>query len=762
MSALPHDHTDRRDRRPTRENRVNRHNPCAWCGDTSYCLQFDDGGSFCRTEGLADQWTDAYMGGYIHRVRDTPSGPAPRPLRAPPRASVVEAADVDTQHAVYTSLRALCPLSAAHHALLTGPGHGLSHDQAGLYGTLPASATTRREIVDALLREHTPAAVLGTPGFIRDDAGRIALAPLAGVLMPRRDLRGCLTGVMVRSDKADADPRYLWLSSAAAGGPSPGSSPHLARPPELRQAGVVYIVEGIKKADLIAARLGCLAISINGVGTWRAAEEILDALADQGVDICIIALDRDVKAAAIAHVERSRQRLAAAAVARGYGARVAVWEKEVAKGPDDLLLAGHTFTVERYRPQLRLVPNPDGDDPGGETDTGTDSPLVGAPTIEEALALPHPTLARRYVDAKARLRAADDTLAYIARVAKHQAVITPGDDPEAKRTRPILSATDRIIGIDYALEMRAAGKGLIPREPVPLWRGQIAAAVCASPSTVTTSTKQLARVGLLHVTPAPGDREANLFALPATMPGDIAPENLIDFESGRRRKERLRRCSVCGGTRFKQTTTCMSCGNIEEEIIGEEENAGEGVGATCTPKDSSGRESIQEGEVQRKGGVGATCTHPSVRRDTAQRDRAARNGHRASRDDIPRQPESDDEVCEGDRRGPGPTAAAAAATPVVERLIPLALPLPPPVDTAGARVQVDDGPPTELCRTCGAVHYRWSERMGGWVCARCWPAPVKGVPVKGLAVKGVPGRLHIPDSSAATTAAVWEGLTDDD
>jgi len=368
MSAYPRDTTwtTTDSHRPTRENRVSRQSPCDWCGDTTYCLRFDDGGSFCRTVGDPDQWIDAFMGGYLHRPDANEI--AARPVRltaSADTAPTVEAASLDDQHTIYSDLLTRCPLSDAHHALLTGPQHGLDNEQARLYGTLPVDATARRAIIDALVTTHGTGTLLRTPGFILNESGRIALAPVAGILMPRRDLQGRLTGFQVRSDKPDADPRYLWLSSASAGGPSSGTAPHVATPVGgVRNPHEVYIVEGIKKADLLAERLGCLVISISGVGTWRAAEEVLDELATRGVDICVITLDRDVKPSAVEHVERSRQRLAAAAVARGYATRIASWDKDVAKGPDDLLIAGRTFTLERYCP------------PTNEPDTAT-PPLRG-------------------------------------------------------------------------------------------------------------------------------------------------------------------------------------------------------------------------------------------------------------------------------------------------------------------------------------------------------------------------------------------------
>jgi len=380
---------------------------------------------------------------------------------------------------------------------------------------------------------------------------------------------------------------------------------------------------------------------------------------------------------------------------------------------------------------------PTGEMPAGQTPE--EQPFVGAPTFQEALALPHPTLARRYVDARARLRAADDTLAYIARITKHQAVITPSDDPEAKRKRPVLSHADRVIGVNYALDLRAAGKGLLPTAPVSVYRGQIAAASCASPSTVTASTQQLARAGFLDVTPAPGEREAQLFALPATMPGDISPDNMVDFESSRRRKERRRVCHACGvGTRFEHTTVCMTCGNKEVEIIGDaDDDDGGGVVANCNTKVGTvggGRVAGGTTAALTRGGVVASCNHPPAREDAAQRDRAARDGHRASRDDLPRRTEPDDDDYDD-------VDAFFAANPPPETTPPP--PPPPPIPPPPATLSMDldltstvaapspsvvdapDSKPTGRCQTCKTENPRWSDRWQEWQCATCYPAPVK-------------------------------------
>jgi len=533
MIAATHDNrwAARNDHRPTRENRVSRHNPCAWCDDTKYCLQFDDGASFCRTVGDANQWTDAYMGGYLHQATDTTTTPPS------PKAPDVETADADTLHAVYTALLALCPLSEAHRVLLTGPGHGLDAYQVGRYGTLPVDSTARREIVNSLITTHGTATLLHVPGFILNESGRIALAPLAGILMPRRDLQGRLTGCMVRSDKPDADARYLWLSSAGVGGPSSGSAPHIAQPSELRDARTVYIVEGIKKADLLAERMGCLVISINGVGTWRAAEEVLDELATRGVDTCVITLDRDVKPSAVEHVERSGQRLAAAAVARGYAVRIASWDKDLAKGPDDLLLAGHAFAIERYRPAAPTRGDDDGAAPIAGVAPATDGsgwitidPELLALLIEKSMATD--TLRRKYQ--------------------QQNLLITD------KRLKP----GDKVLAAAVWDMAMPDGHERGPAAPRKIYRAALAERTGMSVSTISRKLQDANAMGLIACeSRQTGPDNTELWVSVGRLPDKALSAEDVNALAQNRQKDRERKgCPNCGGTHLKPATyICTNC-----------------------------------------------------------------------------------------------------------------------------------------------------------------------------------------------------------
>jgi len=104
--ARDYPHTD--SHRPTRNNRVSRRNPCAWCGDSKYCLRFDNGDSACRTVGEHDQWTDAFMGVYLHRTDAGGDWRGPvRPLQStrPGGGATTAAADLDTRDAIYSGMR---------------------------------------------------------------------------------------------------------------------------------------------------------------------------------------------------------------------------------------------------------------------------------------------------------------------------------------------------------------------------------------------------------------------------------------------------------------------------------------------------------------------------------------------------------------------------------------------------------------------------------------------------------------------------------
>ena len=350
--------------------RASTHAPCAICGAKKYCESKDDGTIHCMSEGAAREPgarpCSSRGGGYIispatdlaRSPRVLPLLPTKKRAATTPTSATAREADAETKHAVYTGLMELCPLMPEHGALLTGPGHGLTADQARRYGTLPGDSRAK---CATLVQRHGRDAILSVPGFVEKD-GRI-VARGAGIILPTRDAQGRIVAIDVRREQPKpGEAKYFKLSSGKVGGASSGTPAHVARPAELRNDRTVYVAEGVKKADVAADALGCVVIGVVGHSTWDRALAILDELAEAGAVECVIALDRDTKPETAAAVDRSRQQLAARAAALGYAVRVAAWDGATAKGLDDVLQAGITPLRTRYRPVQGVQGDGDGED----------------------------------------------------------------------------------------------------------------------------------------------------------------------------------------------------------------------------------------------------------------------------------------------------------------------------------------------------------------------------------------------------------------
>lgn len=733
-------------------HRFTRRNPCPWCGHDSPCVWFDDGRELCHREGDPANWTESYLGGYWHHPDRGRPGPPRRAARPAAKAAAPSrtarptptapsaAEEVDTRHAVYSALWDLLSLSEAHEAVLRGPEHGLSRLQARRYRTLPGGAA-QRPIVDALLQRFGRETLLAVPGFIERD-GQISIAG-QGIILPVRDLAGRIVAVDVRRAAPKRnEPRYYKLSSARAGGPGPGTPAHLALPAGFdlddwrARGGVVYITEGIKKADVAADALLLPVISIAGISTHAQARSLLEALAG---DVLVLALDRDDPAKkggrTVEDVERARAALATLGRQLNYAVRDAVWDWQAAKGIDDVLIAGVAVTRERYNiTYLDAAP------------LDEDAQLVAervAP-LEALQAMPHDELARLCQKTMYYRRAADDYLNLISRLAGHQAEITPADDPSAKRRRLLVSAQDRVNGTNDILHIRAASRGGVPTRPVAINRGQIAAASRCTKGAVSTSRKVLAAIGFFHVEAV--DHEASRITLPAVMPTVTAPSNVIDLlasESARRRKARLRKCENCGSTNLIEETTtrliCLDCAAIEQmkplmRYANPSSNADAGGNASgeraqteATPSTDAqgGGDSITPCKAVT---CEADCSSPStttqgvilsppLRERLHKRERHARLDRQAQRRHKGHEDWHVLPLAEGDG-----APAPHDVTPAV----------PVPADAWNARNTGSVPPPPDPTRPthpCPACHTdAWwlrpslvPDRPGAWLCGRCHP-----------------------------------------
>lgn len=229
---------------------------------------------------------------------------------------------------------ALLPLSSAHRDDLADRGFAAADVERLGYGSISGD-----EPADLLRKLSRSLDVAAVPGFhLKPGAyGQYwtVTAP-PGVLIPCVAPDGLIRGIRVRPDETGDGGKYRWLSSKGRpGGASSGVHCHVARP-AAAVSGTVWVTEGEIKADLSAARLGAVVLSIPGVSSWATALPDLAALLPRDGRV-VVALDMDWKSKLQVHA--AAWDLSAACTARGYAVEVATWDEKY-KGLDDALVAG--------------------------------------------------------------------------------------------------------------------------------------------------------------------------------------------------------------------------------------------------------------------------------------------------------------------------------------------------------------------------------------------------------------------------------------
>ena len=351
MSASPHDDT----RTPGRSwASVTRHDACPICGHDSWCEVASDGTVHCmRIDNGGPAW-DKRQGGWLHRP-STPRAPAPSPAtgeRLAP-APCLESADDPTKDAIYARLLELCPPALADRDYLLRKAGHTDAMIVGNYGTLPRQ-DAQGALMTTLVSEFGADILRTVPGVVDVGNGHLRWRG-AGLLIAVRDLAGRITACRVRAPLENGDKAYFWLSSTKSGGPSSGAPAHVARPPELRDHRI-YFCESEKTATYLAHTRGAVAVALAGQGNHRAALAVAEELRDaEDAEVAVVLLDAvdstNVEATRKeAETDGNRQALAASLARLGYHVKIGRWARADGKGPDDLLLAGHTFAYDIYTP----------------------------------------------------------------------------------------------------------------------------------------------------------------------------------------------------------------------------------------------------------------------------------------------------------------------------------------------------------------------------------------------------------------------------
>lgn len=297
---------------------------CPVCGGASWCSVRADGALIaCRRNSTGRQREDRNGETFwLHRGDGAPI----EECELPPEYTA-HRASIETIDAAYRALLAQLSLTQAHREALMRRGLDTAAIARGGYRSLAGSGRT------ALGRSVAAIATLeGVPGFHVAGSSWV-VGGASGLLVPLRNLAAQIVALKVRRDDANAEPRYLYLSSTRHGGPSAVHALHVPVGVEPRSCALLRITEGELKADVATHLSGVPTLSVPGVGSWRLAIEAAKTLEPQLVQI---AFDMDWKTKP--PVARAARALLDGLRGAGFAAEMLDW-KPCFKGIDDLYAA---------------------------------------------------------------------------------------------------------------------------------------------------------------------------------------------------------------------------------------------------------------------------------------------------------------------------------------------------------------------------------------------------------------------------------------
>lgn len=310
--------------------RVSRRNPCKICKRPDWCREFDDGGMHCMREPSS---TECSCGGWMH----WPNGERPADwldrLEALPPPAPGPEIDPALADAVYSSLLSLCPLDAIDRADLHR--RGFTDDQIARhrYATWPDDPGKQQGIVAAVIAEHGESIIGRVPGFWRQ-GGNPAFSCHPGRLQP--DIRdGHVVRLKVRLRNVTGSGKFRWVSSFEKpdGISCPASIHEAVGSIHLGNAKRLAFVEGIDKANMVADRLGMVAIAVASLGSTRDLVEMMRKH-DATEAVLLFDMDRLTNPDVKAHEQRTADYFKR----NGYSVLRGSWPEEQ-KGIDDALNA---------------------------------------------------------------------------------------------------------------------------------------------------------------------------------------------------------------------------------------------------------------------------------------------------------------------------------------------------------------------------------------------------------------------------------------
>lgn len=218
---------------------------------------------------------------------------------------------------------------------------------------------------------YTPMILKDVPGFYgadyfidttnfsfsdEEEVNAFLFTDMQGICIPIKDVAGNIVGIQVRLDEVTGNGlRYIWFSSSWAMDDksikycTPAGAPKdVTRPSKVKNT-TVFITEGKFKAIEIAKTFGSLAISVQGVTTWRGIEDMIVELSStlsKPIKNVVLAYDADM-AHNMAISKQAMLMARAIFEATGITVNIAVWDVKYGKGIDDMIQAGYVKMIDK-------------------------------------------------------------------------------------------------------------------------------------------------------------------------------------------------------------------------------------------------------------------------------------------------------------------------------------------------------------------------------------------------------------------------------
>jgi hypothetical protein len=341
--------------------RVTKLRRCRVCGKPDWCgYSNDEQTSICMRVSTGANGTSRNGGNIFHHNRlFLVASPRIATKQAQP---TIEIAPIEIRNAVYQELVRRSPAVKYCSQLIEGPNgllsRGMHESDALNYGALPPTKKQRSDLAYTLNNflkvrfpefnvRSTHPAIIGVPGFWKDEAGNLQLgnsrdysSPL--LVIPYRDDQGRIQACQLRLHRNDlriGEKRYRWLACPSSfRGASSGTPIHFTfKSTDLTPGNPVIITEGALKADvLVSLRPKARVIAMSGVSCSHA--EIIEAARPCNV---LIAFDADYRtnpavARQLAHLIAVREQDITIHRLK-VTTRIVTWQRY--KGIDDAVLA---------------------------------------------------------------------------------------------------------------------------------------------------------------------------------------------------------------------------------------------------------------------------------------------------------------------------------------------------------------------------------------------------------------------------------------